>query len=81
MSELNFPTKLIRLIKATLTVVPCRVKIQSDCSESFEIRQGLRRGDVLSTLFFNVMLEVKEQTYKQSAQSTKKRNYSHMLMI
>jgi hypothetical protein len=53
MSELNFPTKLIRLTKATLTIVT-RVKIQNDCSESFETRQG----DVLFTLLFNVVLEV-----------------------
>jgi hypothetical protein len=58
MSELNFPTKLIRLTKATLTIVTCCVTIQNDCSESFETRQGLRQGDVLSTLIFNVVLEV-----------------------
>jgi hypothetical protein len=58
MSELNFPTKLIRITKATLTIVTCCVKIQNDCSESFETRQELRQGDVLSTLLFNVMLEV-----------------------
>jgi hypothetical protein len=58
MSELNFPTKLIRLTKATLTTVTCCVKIQNDCSKSFETRQGLRQGDVLSTLLFNVVLEV-----------------------
>jgi hypothetical protein len=38
--------------------VTCCVKIQNDCSESFETRQGLRQGDVLSTLLFNVVLEV-----------------------
>jgi hypothetical protein len=37
-SELNFPTRLIRLTKATLTNVTCCVKIQNDCSESFETR-------------------------------------------
>jgi hypothetical protein len=58
MSELNFHTKLIRHIKATLTIVTCRVKIQNDCSKSFETRQILRQGDVLSTLLFNVVLEV-----------------------
>jgi hypothetical protein len=58
MSELNFPTKLIRLTKATLTTVTCCVKIQNECSESFETRRGLRKGDVLSTLLFNVVLEV-----------------------
>jgi hypothetical protein len=58
MKELNFPTKLIRPTKATLTIVTCCVKIQNDCSESFETRQGLRQEDVLSTLLFNVVLEV-----------------------
>jgi hypothetical protein len=58
MSELIFPTKLIRLTKATLTIVMCCVKIQNECSESFENRQGLRQGDVFSTMFFNVVLEV-----------------------
>jgi hypothetical protein len=58
MSELYFPTKLIRLIKTTLTIVMCCVKIQNDCSESYETRHGLRKGDVLSTLLFNVVLEV-----------------------
>jgi hypothetical protein len=38
--------------------VTCCVKIQNDCSESFETRQGLRQVDVLSTLLFNVVLEV-----------------------
>jgi hypothetical protein len=58
MSELNFPTKLIRLTKATLTIVTCCVKIQNKCSKSFEIRQGLRLSVVLSNLLFNVVLEV-----------------------
>jgi DNA repair ATPase RecN len=35
-----------------------KYKIQNECSESFETRQGLRQGDVLSTLLFNVVLEV-----------------------
>jgi hypothetical protein len=58
MPELSLPTKLIRLTKATLTIVMCCVKIQNDCFESFETRQGLRQGHVLSTLPFNVVLEV-----------------------
>jgi hypothetical protein len=58
MSELNFPTKWIRLTKATLNIVTCCVKIQNECSVSFETRQGLRQGDVFFTLLFNVVLEV-----------------------
>jgi Reverse transcriptase (RNA-dependent DNA polymerase) len=56
-SELSFPTKLIRLTAATLNTVLCCLKIQNDCSEYFETRQGLRQGDVLSTLIFNIVLK------------------------
>jgi hypothetical protein len=38
--------------------VTCCVKIHNDCSDSFVTRQGLRQGDGLSTLLFNVVLEV-----------------------
>jgi hypothetical protein len=58
MSELNFPAKLIRIAKATLTIVTICVKIQNKCSKSFETRQELRQADVLSTLLFNAVLEV-----------------------
>jgi hypothetical protein len=54
MSELNFSTKFERLTKATLTIVTYCVKIQTDCSESYETRIIY----VLSTLLFNVVLEV-----------------------
>jgi hypothetical protein len=56
MAELDFPTKLIRLTKAT-NADNCCVKIQNECLDPIETRQGLRQGDVLSTLFFNVVLE------------------------
>jgi hypothetical protein len=58
MSELNFLIKLIRLTKTTLTIVTCSFQIQNDCSEPFVTRQGLRQGDVLSTLLVNVVLKV-----------------------
>jgi hypothetical protein len=58
MSELNFPTKLIRLTKATLTIVMGCAKMQNNCFESFETRQGLRQGNVLCTLLLNVVMKV-----------------------
>jgi hypothetical protein len=70
MSELNFPKKLIRLTKSTLTIVTCCVNIQNDCSQLFEIRQGLRQEDVLSTLFFNVVLQVIVRRAKLQATGT-----------
>jgi hypothetical protein len=42
---------------ATLSTVLCYVKIQNDCSKYFKTRLGLRQGDVLSTLIFNIVLK------------------------
>jgi hypothetical protein len=82
-SQLKFPKKLIRITKATLTIVTCCVKIQNDFSESFETRQELRQGDVLSTLLFNVVLEVivRQANLQTTGTIYNKKNYSHMPMI
>jgi hypothetical protein len=65
-----FPTKLIRLCKATLTTVKCGVKILTDCSDPFETRQELGQGDVLSTLLFNVVLEAMARRIKLQTTGT-----------
>jgi Reverse transcriptase (RNA-dependent DNA polymerase) len=55
MSDPNFSMRLIRLTVATLSTGLYCVKIQKDCSDYIETQQGLRQGDVLSTLIFNVV--------------------------
>jgi hypothetical protein len=76
MSELNFPTQLIHLTKAILTIVTCCVKIHNDCSEPFETRQRLRQGDVFSTLVCKVVRKLShdEQTYKKPGHNLQQRN-------
>jgi hypothetical protein len=41
----------------TMKTVQCSVKIQNDISEQFETSNGLRQGDALACLLFNVVLE------------------------
>ena len=41
----------------TLTHVRARVRIRSNLSEPFEALEGLRQGDGLAALFFNIVLE------------------------
>jgi hypothetical protein len=34
-----------------------KVKYQQELSEKFEVKSGLRQGDALSTMLFNIALE------------------------
>ncbi|GBM36204.1 hypothetical protein AVEN_97571-1 [Araneus ventricosus] len=57
MIEFNIPTKLVNLTKASLSNVRCRIKIQNHLSESFTAERGLRQGDSLACLLFNLTLK------------------------
>jgi hypothetical protein len=57
MEEFLIPMKLINLTKATLRNIKCRVKIQNQLSELFITEIGIRQGDALACLLFNVALE------------------------
>ena len=57
MHDNGFPDKLTRLVKATMERVMCYVRVSGELSEPFESRRGLRQGDGLSCLLFNVGLE------------------------
>ena len=57
MMELGIPSKLIRLVKTTMTDVQCSVQIQSNLSEPISTTHGVRKGDALACLLFNIVLE------------------------
>ena len=57
MVEFNIPKKIINLVRMTLKNVKCRIKVMSQLSEPFYTEQGLRQGDSLSCLLFNLALE------------------------
>jgi hypothetical protein len=57
MKEFGIPMKLVRLVKMTLANTNSKVKIQGKLSTSFETTTGLRQGDSLSTLLFNLCME------------------------
>lgn len=52
-----FPEKLVRLLEAIMEVVLCKVKISNMLLEPFKSHRGLRQGDGLSCLLFNIALE------------------------
>lgn len=57
MAEFDFPTKLIKFTKMTMRRVKCRENVNSDLSEVFYTEQGLRQGNYLACILFNVALE------------------------
>jgi hypothetical protein len=55
--EFGIPKNLVRLIKMRLDERYRRVRVGKNLSEVFPIRNGLKQGDVLLPLLFNVALE------------------------
>jgi hypothetical protein len=73
-------------IKATLTTVKCCGNIQKDCSDPFEMWQGLINAyyqRVLSTLLFNFVLEtiLRHAKLKRRAPSSTSRHKSSLMSI
>jgi sorting nexin-29 len=57
MMEFGIPSKLIRLIKTTMTNLQCSVHIQSHLSEPIPTTRGVKQGDALACILFNIALE------------------------
>lgn len=55
--EMGIPKKLIMLIRMTLQVTKNKIMWNGNKSENFETRKGLRQGDPMSTVLFNLVLE------------------------
>jgi hypothetical protein len=70
MEEFGFPNKLISLTKLTLNGAKSRVRIRNKLSDVFDIEEGLRQGDPLATLLFNLVLEAAVRTMDMDTNST-----------
>jgi sorting nexin-29 len=57
MEELNIPQKLTALVMTTMNNIHCQVKKQKRFSEPINVKNGVRQGDALACLLFNIALE------------------------
>ena len=55
--ESVIPMKMVSLIHMCLNETYCRIRVCKHLSEMFPIKNGLKKGDALSPLFFNFALE------------------------
>ena len=54
---MKVPEKIVRLVQMTMSQVLCQVKVGGLLSDPFETARGLRQGDALACLLFNIALE------------------------
>ena len=57
MSSFGIPAKLIRLVRMTMINVTCQVRVVGKLSGPFATTKGLRQGNGLACLLFNMALE------------------------
>jgi hypothetical protein len=57
MQEMEIPNRLIRLVRSTMKETKAQVRIQGQLTEEFEVKQGIKQGNGLAPILFNVELE------------------------
>jgi len=57
LANLGIPNKLIRMIKICNSNTLCKVRWQGELSLHFEVKSGLKQGNTLSPILFNLALE------------------------
>ncbi|KAL4088534.1 hypothetical protein QTP88_023628 [Uroleucon formosanum] len=57
MKKFSFPKKLVNLVEATLKYTEIKVKAANRASEPVRVTTGLRQGDALLPVLFNLVLE------------------------
>jgi sorting nexin-29 len=83
MGKLKIPSKLIRMVKLRMEDTKSHVKIQSDLSAVATSKNGLRQGDVLACLLFNIGLEkiVRDVNIRTNGTTFYKSSYLHLWML
>jgi hypothetical protein len=64
MEDFKIPTKLMNMCKTCVQETRRAVRIEGTLSSSFENKTGLKQGDCLSPILFNLALQKVKQSIK-----------------
>lgn len=56
MVQLGIPAKLVKMVKACMQISRCKIKFNSVISKEFTVTTGVRQGDALPPILFNIGL-------------------------
>jgi hypothetical protein len=65
LKEFNLPHKLISLIEMSITETFVKIKVGAAATEPILVKSGLRYGDYISPILFNLILKkvIRDMTY------------------
>ena len=66
LKKFEFPEKFIRTVQALYDEVKTTVMINSELSQPFVVCRGVRQGDALSCLLFNIAIELLAEAIRRS---------------
>jgi hypothetical protein len=66
MKKFRTPCKLNNLVRLTMQGSKFKVKIDGSMSESFEVKTGIRQGDIISPILFNIAIKDALQTVRRT---------------
>jgi hypothetical protein len=67
LKQYEVPEKLIKLVQVMLQQTKVKVKINNDMTEQSEVTSGVKQGDPLSALLFNIVMDVIMSNWKLEA--------------
>lgn len=80
MEKFGIPSKLVKMVRTCIEESRCKIKFGNNYSEEFETTVGLKQGDVLSPIVFNVTLEEVVRKVQETAKGVSFNGQMHALL-